>query len=264
MEIQDLENELIKTGLFTDINFLLKYISIIKSNADTQAENGKTQKHHIFPKCLSKRLQKNIDDTTINLQYKDHILAHYYLIYATNDHQLKADNIHAFNHLLKYQGHWLDEESLKELLEKQQIVYEQSKYLRVLHNKLTNSGGCYVNNGQKSKHIKLDELNTYLANGWVKGQIQDHSNMRGTVTINNGICEKRINPNELNNFIKQGWSKGKITGYTKMGKNNTGKISVYSKLEDRERRIDKEKLDSFLKDNPQYIIGKKKYKKRKK
>ena len=259
MDINELKQKLEKTQLFSNTEFLNKYIQLITENINTVYKQGKTQKHHVFPKCLSKILGQEIDNTVINLQYKDHILAHYYLIYATENNKLKSANIHAFNHLLKCQGHWLDEATLASMLKKQQIVYEQSKYLRVAHSKEINTGGCYVNNGKKSKHIKLDELDTYLNMGWVRGQIQDHSKMQGTIVINNGVSEKRILKEQLSNFINDGWQKGKITGYKKTGKNNTGKICVYSSSEDKEYRIDKEKVSKFLSLNPQYSIGRKKH-----
>lgn len=259
MNIANLEQKFKETKLFPNHEFLDKYIQLILQNIDTKSEQGKTQKHHIFPKCLSKILNQEIDNTTVNLQYKDHILAHYYLIYATNDNKLKSANIHAFNHLLKYQGHWLDEITLMDLLQKQQVVYEQSRYLRSAHSKEINTGGCYVNNGKKSKHIRLDELDIYLKNGWVRGQIQDHSKMQGTIVINNGVNEKRIYKEQLSTFIATGWKKGKITGYKKTGMTSLGKVCVHSDIENKELRIDKTKLDAFLKLNPQYSIGGKKH-----
>jgi len=105
MDLQDLKQKLLSTNLVIDNEYLEKYIKLLFQNLTTEKEYGKTQKHHIFPKCLSKILNIPIDNTVVNLCYKDHILAHYYLIYAANNTQLKTANIHAFNHLLKFQGH---------------------------------------------------------------------------------------------------------------------------------------------------------------
>ena len=209
-----LKEKLLNTTLFLDNEALQSYITIIIENKYSQLQKGKTQKHHIFPKCLAKRLNCPVDDTTnnlVNLSYKDHILAHYYLIYATNDDYLKAANIHAFNHLLKKQGHWLDEVSLQALLAKQQLVYEQTSYLRSAHSRRINSGGCYVNNGIKAKHIRLEELQSYLAQGWVRGQIQNHSSAKGLIVITNGVKERRITKEELPTFLATGWQVGRIT-----------------------------------------------------
>ena len=255
--MQDLLQKLLSTGLFSNQLFLTKYIELIQKNLTTPKITGQTQKHHIFPKCLSNRLGIAINDTVVNLYYKDHILAHYYLIYATEDRKLKIANIHAFNHLLKFQGHWLEEEILKDFLIKQQVIYEQTHALRVAHNKEVNSGGCYVNNGIKAKHIKLEELDLYLANGWKRGQIQQHDKNRGTVTINNGQTEKRIPANELEIFIQNGWLKGKIRGYKKSGKTNLNKIAVYSLIDQKELRINNAELKEFLINHPNYIIGSK-------
>lgn len=242
-----LKEKLLNTDFFVDNAFFQSYIELIEKNILNCAQKGKTHKHHIFPKCLSKRLNMIVDnssDNLVNLFYKDHILAHYYLIYATEDADLKSANIHAFNRLLNKQGHWLDEVALNDLLLKQQAVYEQASYLRSERSRRINSGGCYVNNGVSSKHIQLDELDYYLAQGWKRGQIQDHSASKGKIVITNGTNEKRVLQKDLDAFLNTGWTVGRIT----KGRPHAQKphIVVHSVELDIERHISIEEKEAFL------------------
>lgn len=242
-----LKEKLLSTTLFIDNAFFQSYLNLIEKNISNNPQKGKTQKHHIFPKCFSKKLNLEADNSNsnlVNLQYKDHILAHYYLIYATEDSDLKSANIHAFNRLLNKQGHWLDETSLQDLLLKQQAVYEQTSYLRSERSRRINSGGCYVNNGVKSKHIQLDELDSYLVQGWKKGQIQDHSASIGRIVITNGTNEKRVLPKDLDTFLEAGWVAGRVT----KGRPHPQKphIVVHSPELAIERHISAEEKEAFL------------------
>jgi hypothetical protein len=242
-----LREKLLNTSLFVDNTFFQSYVDLIEKNISNNRQKSKTQKHHIFPKCFSKKLNLAVDNSTnnlVNLLYKDHILAHYYLIYATEDADLKNANIHAFNRLLNKQGHWLDEVSLQDLLLKQQIIYEQTSYLRSERSRRINSGGCYVNDGTKSKHIQLTELDTYLAQGWKRGQIQDHSASRGRVVITNGTNEKRVLQKDLATFLDAGWVVGRVT----KGRAHPQKphVVVHSAELNIERHISAEEKETFL------------------
>ena len=259
-----LKEKLLSTTLFQDNEAFQNYLNLIARNITTVAQKGKTQKHHIFPKCLSKKLNlmpDNSAENLINLEYKDHIFAHYYLINATDDNELKAANIHAFNHLLQKQGHWLDEFALQDLLTKQQVLYEQTSYLRSEHSRRINSGGCYVHNGIKSKHIQFFELDNYLALGWQRGQIQNHAASRGRIVITNGINEKRVKTEDLAAFLAAGWSQGRITKGRPQPRDSF--IVVHSPELEIERHIPIAAKDEFLEKG--FILGglkrKKQYKK---
>jgi hypothetical protein len=244
-----LKEKLLATSLFIDNAFFQSYIELIEKNLLTEPQKSTTQKHHIFPKCLSKRLNLMIDNSSanlVNLLYKEHILAHYYLIYATEDRYLKTANIHAFNKLLKMQGHWLDEASLQDLLHKQQEIYEQTGSLRSELSRRINSGGCYVNNGIKSKHIQLNELDTYLAQGWKRGQIQNHSASRGKIVITDGIHEKRVLSKDLDAFLEAGWIMGRVNKGRPHKKTHRSYIVVWSPELNIERHISTEDKETFL------------------
>lgn len=55
---------------------------------------------------------------------------------------------------------------------KHKICSDSTKEKRRASLKGKNSGGCYINNGKITKHLKdMNELDSYLANGWVKGNL---------------------------------------------------------------------------------------------
>jgi len=74
--------KLLDLGLVINNEYLIKYSDLMENNLQTKAEKFKTQKHHIIPKYYYKDKKISIDNSVnnlINLSYKDHILAHYYL-----------------------------------------------------------------------------------------------------------------------------------------------------------------------------------------
>lgn len=65
-----------------DNEYLDLYVELINSNLNKPKEKYKTQIHHIIPKYYFKDLNIPVDNSKnnlINLDYKDHIKAHYYL-----------------------------------------------------------------------------------------------------------------------------------------------------------------------------------------
>lgn len=82
-----MKQKLLETNFFIDNEFLDKYCLLIDNNRQTQREIGVTQLHHIVPRCVYKMLNQPEDNSVsnlVNLVYKDHILAHYYLALASS------------------------------------------------------------------------------------------------------------------------------------------------------------------------------------
>lgn len=82
MTIQELKTKLLATNCFEANEYLDKYCKLIIDNLEKRREKYKTQKHHIIPRCYFRLNNLEIDNSKeniINLLYKDHILAHYYL-----------------------------------------------------------------------------------------------------------------------------------------------------------------------------------------
>lgn len=80
-------------------------------------------------------------------------------------------------------------------------------------------GTITINNGVKNKQIKPEELDTYLAEGWVKGGKPAAKRPNTGKWVNNGIEQKRVQPEELSDYLAKGWE----LGYSDKGKSNLSK-----------------------------------------
>ena len=84
-----LKDTLINSAGFIDNDYLDKYCYLIESNRHTKQQwGGKTNKHHILPKSWFKLNNKEVDNSLsnlVNLPYRSHVLAHYYLCLCTCD-----------------------------------------------------------------------------------------------------------------------------------------------------------------------------------
>jgi hypothetical protein len=80
--MESLKEKLLKTGVIDDNEYLDLYVELIENNKTTKKQKNKTQRHHIIPRCYYQMMNLDIDnsnDNLVNLLYKDHLLAHYYL-----------------------------------------------------------------------------------------------------------------------------------------------------------------------------------------
>ena len=82
MKKEEIKQKLLETNYFENNEWLGKYCELIELNENTKKEKCKTNSHHIIPKCYYKLIGEkpnNSKENLVNLLYKDHILAHYYL-----------------------------------------------------------------------------------------------------------------------------------------------------------------------------------------
>lgn len=166
--IELLKQELIKTNCFDDNNYLDLYCSLIYENRNRKKEKYKTQKHHIIPKCYYKlnNLDINNDDNNlVNLYFKDHILAHYYLCLCVNKNEklLKFHFENGFLHLVKSREKLIDikiDELIYEL-DNYQFLYED---FRKINSKLHIGIKLSEETKEKLRKIKRGELHI-----WNKG-----------------------------------------------------------------------------------------------
>ena len=96
--ITEIKENLLTTGIVKENEYLDKYCNLIVENAKTKYQVHKTQSHHIIPKYYCKvHCPSLIKDRTnkVNLLYKDHILAHYYLALCSANKTLVTKNVSA-------------------------------------------------------------------------------------------------------------------------------------------------------------------------
>lgn len=95
MQREEVRQKLLNTNLFKDNEYLDKYCELVETNECTLYDKSKVQRHHILPRCCFKLIGLKCDDSKknlVNLLYKDHVLAHYYLSKCASDSKI-------YNHL---------------------------------------------------------------------------------------------------------------------------------------------------------------------
>lgn len=243
----DIRNKLVATHLFLENEYFEKYIQLINSNRQTKRQTCKTQRHHIIPVIAFKLYNwagVNNVDNLVNLLYKDHILAHYYLALCAKETQFKYKMVSAINFIL---GNAvlvkLNVDELKTFtlnLEHYQQLYED---LRKHGNPIkgtthevseetrqkisnANSGRIYVNKNGIVKSVSPDELNLYLENDWIRGNpnSQNRDTKKGCTIVNKNGLEKYIKKEELQDYLANGWSSGRSEEHKKAGAVGTQKF----------------------------------------
>ena len=137
--MESLKIKLLQLGIVEDNQYLNKYCQLIVNNKNTNHEKGKTNKHHIIPKNYYKTRNIPIDDSNdnlVNLLFKDHVLAHYYLALCASDLEFKYANELAFGYLthnIKYPIAENEKEILLSLPYYQEL-YEEGCKLRGIKN----------------------------------------------------------------------------------------------------------------------------------
>lgn len=82
----NLKESLLCHAGFIENEFLEKYCRIIERNTRTSRVARITNSHHIIPKSWFKINKLPVDNNLtnlVNLEYRDHVLAHYYLCFCT-------------------------------------------------------------------------------------------------------------------------------------------------------------------------------------
>ena len=184
--------KLVRTNLFdTESQYLKLYVKLIISNLNQEKIKFKTQEHHIIPKSYYKDNCLEVDnskDNLVNLLYKDHILAHYYLALASTDKLFRYQNTMAIQHVFGNKHVNCEEINISTLnLDLYQSLYEEAmqhqkdnayythkgrkRTQETIENlRKANKGRIYVNNGKVTRMIKPNELDSFLSNGYVLGR----------------------------------------------------------------------------------------------
>lgn len=111
-QYNELKKSLLKTGYFVANDYLDLYVQLCLKNIVTAKESGKTHLHHTIPlswyirkynlkdrRAAEPYAKKDESNLLINLLFKDHILAHYYLCLCSTE-IFKYQAICALNYLL--------------------------------------------------------------------------------------------------------------------------------------------------------------------
>lgn len=245
------------THLFIENEYFEKYIQLIKANLKTKKQTYKTQRHHIVPATVFTLYNlpgKNDRNNLVNLLYKDHILAHYYLALCSQSTEFKYKMICAINFILGNATQAkLNLDELKTFtlnLDYYQELYEESK--KFFGDKIrgsthdiseetkqkiskANRGRVYVNKDGVVRSIYPEDLDLYLENGWIRGNPNCHNRKQtGKYTvIHKDNIEKYILLDELNQYLMAGWQKGRTEKHINATK--VGTIAYYNRLTKEEK-----------------------------
>ena len=204
-----MKTALLTTNYFIDNEYLDLYIALCKANLNNKKLKGKTAYHHVIPLSFymtkyrvssrreAEKLRKTKEtiDYSVNLLYKDHLLAHYYLFQcSTGTYKYKAFS--AFKFLVGNLKYNLKIDSTEQLfnfyafdLEAYPQLYAEGASLHAQAHT-----GC--------KQIRTPEWNSKISK----------SNM-GKKKINNGVLEKAVDQQELDKYLATGWQLG-VLPYT--------------------------------------------------
>ena len=86
--MRDVYETLKARNLFIDNDYLKRYDLLISRHITTKVKPRQTNSHHIIPKSWFKIHDLPVDNTLnnlVNLPYREHIMAHYYLCLCTQD-----------------------------------------------------------------------------------------------------------------------------------------------------------------------------------
>lgn len=236
--------------------YLDKYVELIYNNIDTKKQKFKTQAHHFIPVSyykdkynISNRYEimnlvnSDKNNFTINLLYKDHVLAHYYLALCSQG-KFKYQNENAIFHVLGNINYikdinYINDYNLITSLDKYQELYEDMARTR--------------SENYKGRHCKPNTE---------KHKQQISAKNKGVVYVrkfvdNDYIVKKTHSIEEFNSYINQGWEKGNyprsmckthVPGAKNQGDSirirKKGKIAITDGY--RTKYIDKKDIDLYI------------------
>lgn len=96
----------------------------------------------------------------------------------------------------------------------------------------------WINNGIKSKRVSENQLDDYLKDGWVTGQLPT---TLSHVWVNKDGKNTTIDKSRLEEYLANGWIRGKVSSYKEKNRIRVSKDGIT-------KSIQKEELDTYLND----------------
>ena len=249
-----LKEKLLSLDLVVDNEYLDKYCELIESNRDTKREKFKTQRHHIIPRYYYKYNKLEVDNSKeniVNLLYKDHILAHYYLCMCSiSDYYAYMNYISVYRIVNEDVKDNILFKDVLSNLEEYQKIYEYGKELSLKYNPM-------FNEEQKIKHdyiMRSEEVRNKISNT-MKGKIakgefftDEHrkklsKQARESIYMYKGDVITRVVYPKIQSYLDDGWKKYEKRSYEQKTKGentfnynfkmfNTRSVGCYCVLED--------------------------------
>lgn len=206
----NIKEKLLETGLIQNNEYLSQYVQLITDNLFTLKQKGRTQLHHVFPRCLSKILGLKVDPFVINLLYKDHLIAHCLLALASKENIFKHYNMCAVNHIIGVINDDFDFVDL-ELL---QLAYEDSRQQAILNNPMNDADiRKYHDDVMRTEDVRA-KISQAMKDYRLENPFSDeHRNKikqkaTGQIFIHKDNELKHVSQDQLDYFLTEGWQIG--------------------------------------------------------
>jgi hypothetical protein len=212
------------------MNYHALYDRII-DRARTRTLDEYTEQHHVIPRSFG---GSNSKDNLVRLTPREHFICHFLLCKMS----------------IAYTPQWHSALKAFQMMcsksPAHQTRYINSRLYAVMkcHMSATMSasqkgeknsqyGTCWIHRNLEKKKIKIDELSTYIAQGWTKGRVakkiskkrrrvikrpqstKERNSQYGTMWINDGLKNKKIEK-IYESEIPLGWKKGRIMDMIKI------------------------------------------------
>lgn len=227
------KQKLLDLAIFIDNEYLDKYICLINNNAKPYIK-FKTQKHHIIPRAYFKYNKLKLDNSKSNivcLEYKDHILAHYYL-YKCSKSWFNYCMLRALTYL---SNRLIADNSLTEIEVLSIVADLNNLYILDKQNDSKRlSGGKWVNNGTHQQYVSGQKLDEFLKinTDYTIGKLPVSEQTKIKLSLHNlkaskdacwmylGDQELMVKNTDIESYIKAGWLFGRVCQPT-LGKHQT-------------------------------------------
>lgn len=243
-----LKDTLLGLKIVEDNEYLDKYCKLIENNLNTKREKFKTQGHHFIPVYYYKYTyniktreeskiiaNKDPNNIVVNLLYKDHVKAHYYLALCVLDNNFKAAMTFAFRYLLQNKfSICLIEDIIEDSLlwDNLQNLYSITKYSLYKEIGQRAKGRIAVYKDNCQYYIQPEELDSKLNDGYIQGLLPStsekiKSTCKHKIWITDGTTDIYINDTDV---IPDNFYRGRSINYFQSNKTEKSELRRRSKI----------------------------------
>lgn len=263
---------LTESGMFIYNEYFYKYVNLVETRLSNVYERGKTNKHHIIPRIYFKHYKLVCDDSMDNvvvLTYKEHIIAHYYLVKCSKYKWFKLGNIWAVSYMCgihkdisdeqlgivlaslndfrDYRNNPMHIDSIKQKHDTRMKTYEVKHEISCTIKRRIREGVLFNENHKAKlklavKHRKSSTGHNISKTGYVGGT----TNLKRIFKPNGKITY--VEPNIIQNLLDMGYS---LTGKQSVKPNGFNRSNEF-------RQAQSKRLLNFYSNNPNYKTKSKK------
>lgn len=206
--MKNIKERLLSTNLFEDNEHLNEYINIVNQSKNlVKNDNELYERHHILPRCVSKFLGQNTDESKenkVDLTLRNHLLAHYHLCLCAKEPKIKARLAYAVICMVSI-NHFPDYDELFLLMDK----YEELKAVSIDQRRIEMAG-----NQRAKGNVLSEDVKKRMSKSRMGHPTSDDTRQRiceankGSKWVNKDGHYKWAKGDELYNLLSEGWKLG--------------------------------------------------------